>query len=499
MKKIQLNIAIISLMFFLSLNMESQSSFEVLISTNWNEMIADAEEDDSGNFYLVGRKNEPDSNENCGYIIKVNSTGEIIHENIYCISDTSFTFEKIIRINNSIIVIASKGSSETNNRNLCKLIFDMNLNIIKISEQSPLSGYSNISCQSLIYQDSHFILLCTAFPENDSQYPDIGFIELDENLDSIKCVVDHREYIQIGVDFLKNNDGSGYKVFGHGNYPGTFTSYDELIRFDSSFNFVSVDSIPWKIRNQISACRFDDSTYLLTGNKSVFNPTRDDVGIIKLNNSDQLLSTNHFGKVADTINHPAINNNVDFFNRNSIYLGGTSNFIPTHYPWQPEDSWIMLNYLDSNLNLNWQKFYGGDAFYLLWGLKATKDGGCLMYARRYDENTQFEEYDIYILKVDSNGLLTSTGDFPSIPVQQLAIFPNPSRDIISIRYPDIFGNDNKEIIIFNSLGNEVKHISATHNLTETRSDTSDLPVGLYFAVLKVGGQKVATGKFLIVR
>jgi hypothetical protein len=119
-----------------------------------------------------------------------------------------------------------------------------------------------------------------------------------------------------------------------------------------------------------------------------------------------------------------------------------------------------------------------------------------MYATRYDENTQDHEFDIYILKVDSSGLLTSTGEGPQIPVQQLAIVPNPAIDAVSIRYPDIFGYDEKEIEIFNSQGMPVIKVSATSDVTEKRIDIARLPTGLYFVVLKVEGKKMATGKLL---
>jgi hypothetical protein len=246
-----------------------------------------------------------------------------------------------------------------------------------------------------------------------------------------------------------------------------------------------------------SAKWLNDSVYLVTGYKPIYNdPIRIDLGIIKLNANDDFIAGNHFGKSGDTTSYVGASSNLDFISSDEIFFGGTSNIVPPGL-YQTEDSWIILNNLNSNLNLNWQRFYGGDAAYFLWALKATLDGGCLLMATRYDADIQDHELDIFILKVDSNGLLTSTGDNPSIPVQQLAIFPNPARDVITIRYPDIFGYDDKEIIIFNSLGNKIVHISATKNLTETPVNVSTLPAGLYYTVLRVEGEKVAIGKFII--
>jgi hypothetical protein len=151
-------------------------------------------------------------------------------------------------------------------------------------------------------------------------------------------------------------------------------------------------------------------------------------------------------------------------------------------------------------NLNWQKFYGdGIVGYFLWGLLATNDGGCLMMATRYDQSVQDGELDVFILKVDSNGLLTTVGDGPVIPVQQLAIFPNPANDRITIRYPDIFGDTDLGIIIYNSLGKEVRYAMECKTATETNINVSGLPSGLYFAVLTAGSKSLASSKFVIAR
>jgi hypothetical protein len=483
--------------FIITSNLFSQGSFELIISTNWDESLVGSAKDDYGNYYLVGFKKETIYSQECGYMVKINDLGEIVNEMTLCSPDSSCFLGPIICKNDSLFITGSKESTETGYHNtILKIICDLDLNIIKNESQNILPGYNNLGKTAFRYDKDRFTLLGVATPHENPQDLDIFLFEMDDNLDSINCKVDPRVGIQLGFDFLVNNDPPGYKIFGNGTYPGTYTSYNEIIYFDSSLNFVSIDSIPWKLYLQLSARIFDDSSYLLSGNKSLNNSTIADAGIIKLSNSDQLLAFNHFGKPPDAVNVPGVQQSIDFTTKNNIFFGGTSNFDPQTYPFNEENSWIMLNNLDSNLNLRWQQFYGGDAFYHLLGLLATLDGGCLMQAMRYDENTQFGERDIYILKVDSSGLLTSTGEGPHIPVQQLAIVPNPAIDAVSIRYPDIFGYDEKEIEIFNSQGMPVIKVSATSDVTEKRIDIARLPTGLYFVVLKVEGKKVATGKLL---
>jgi len=78
--------------------------------------------------------------------------------------------------------------------------------------------------------------------------------------------------------------------------------------------------------------------------------------------------------------------------------------------------------------LKWQKYYGGDACYLLMSILATQDGGCVMAGSRYDYQTQNMERDVYILKVDEDGLITWAYNIPEVTKETL-IYPNPGNDL----------------------------------------------------------------------
>jgi hypothetical protein len=469
-----------------------------LISTPLYEKILDAVEDSDGNYYFVGYKAELYSLENCGYLLKTNNSGDIIYENLLCCPDSMLSFNHAIIKYDSLIIFGIKGSVSIGyDELLTTMIFDQNLNSVYSSSKKILpETYYLGGINPKINHLGHYILMGMGVTRKSLEF-DIFFYEMSGTFDSIDCKIDIRDYNQVGMDFIENSEQNGYKVFGHGVYPTTTVSYDELVEFDSAFNFISVDTIAWKIKSQHTALYLDDSTYILTGHKSVSSPERTDIGIVKLNKYDELLVAQHFGKGGDTISYAGVNNNVDFVTKDNIYYGGTSNFIVYQWPWQTDNSWLILVNLDSNLNLNWQRFYGGDAFYHLWGLLATQDGGCMMYAVRYDENTQFEEYDVYILKVDSNGLLTSTGEGPHIPINELIIYPNPARDQITVRYPGIFDHREREIIIYNSLGNAMRRIYRHPGQVEEPVDICNLPPGLYIAVLTSDGKRIATGKFVV--
>ncbi len=483
----------------ITVKLVSQGNYELIYgNSQWHEIVSDAEESHSNIIFFSGFKCIPNSDIYSGFIIKLNEIGEITGGYLFSHPDTSFYPIHIKEFNDSIFVFGQMETKLNNDEKklIWLVIFDTSMNIINQKTYSLTPGIISFGLQSVKFYDGNFSLLINATPQEEPQYTDICFFVINKNLDSMACRIDTRAGNQLAYDFIKCSSGNCYKTFGRGDYPGAYPFYSELVRFDSNFNYLSVDSIPWKLTDQFSAIQCNDSGYFLTGKKPVTNPAKFNVGLINLSNSDEMIWNDQFGKSGDTSNYPGVSNNVSFISANNIYLGGTSNLIATQYPWQQEESWIMLNQFDSNLNLKFQNFYGGDAFYHLRGIQATNDGGCIMYATRYDKNTQFEEYDAYILKVDSAGLLTSAGGDFQIPVKQVAIVPNPAQEIVSVRYPDIFGYKEKEIEIYNSQGMPVLKVYATQDLSEAKIDVYGLPVGLYFVVLKVEGKKVATGKML---
>jgi hypothetical protein len=485
---------------FLTLNVISQSSFSYLVSTPDHEKIFNGAEDELGNYYMIGSKVRLEPLSQSAWLLVLDYEGQLVYEHKFYVEDTSSYFGYVFYKNDSIIIFGAKGSSADDMvNNLWMLVLNTDFNILKSKTFKLDNTIGDI--EPIINTKGNYVICGdVVLPDPVNPTTDIFLYEISPLGDSVNYKVLPLTGREMEFDLIEKSDG-GYKVFAYGNFPGAPNTSGTIVEFDSSFNYLSGDSIPYGLMFQHSACWLNDSIYLVTGYKPIYNPfhEREDAGIAKLSAENDFIAGNHFGKTGDTITYVGATTNLDFLVPESIFFGGSSDVHPQNGVWQA-DSWLILNNLDPDLNLNWQKFYGGDgAGYFLWGLLATHDGGCLMMSTRYDETIQVNELDVFILKVDSNGLLTTVGDGPVIPVQQLAIFPNPARDFISIRYPDIFGNDEKEIIIFNSLGNEVKHISATENLTETHVNISGLPTGLYFTVLKVEGEKVATGKFLVVR
>lgn len=81
----------------------------------------------------------------------------------------------------------------------------------------------------------------------------------------------------------------------------------------------------------------------------------------------------------------------------------------------------------------------------------------------------------------------------------LAMFPNPASNIITISFPGSFNKHNGDILIINTLGVKVNQVPVLQNEKESTVDISCLPGGFYFVKVRVEGDLVGTAKFFIVR
>jgi hypothetical protein len=114
-------------------------------------------------------------------------------------------------------------------------------------------------------------------------------------------------------------------------------------------------------------------------------------------------------------------------------VGGTSNFDYYNPFYSSLDSWYHLVKINPDITPIWEYWYGGDAYYHLYSIAATNDGGCIMVGNRYDDDTQYQERDIYILKVNEEGLLVNISENPGVVLHEALVFPNPGNNYLKVR------------------------------------------------------------------
>jgi hypothetical protein len=101
--------------------------------------------------------------------------------------------------------------------------------------------------------------------------------------------------------------------------------------------------------------------------------------------------------------------------------------------------------------------------------------------------------------LDCDILVLIDDQFVPLNEVKLRIYPNPATNNVTISYPDLTHKEQREIIILNSLGVEVKHIRLMRGDEETRTDISSLPSGIYFVTLMEKGSRIATSKMMVSR
>lgn len=114
----------------------------------------------------------------------------------------------------------------------------------------------------------------------------------------------------------------------------------------------------------------------------------------------------------------------------NVLLASTSEaaFLPS----EGVNSSIRLVKTNPDLDVIWDYSYGGDANYVTRFLEITDDGGYLLGAWKYvPGNPEGSGIDALVLKIGSDGLLTSVDESP-IEVLAIGVGPNPVVDFFTI-------------------------------------------------------------------
>jgi len=140
-------------------------------------------------------------------------------------------------------------------------------------------------------------------------------------------------------------------------------------------------------------------------------------------------------RISDTVDHQAAWRGIDFKHPDTIFAGGTRN-LSIHNPYfASQPSWFVVFQTDSLLNMRWERFYGGDAYYVMTNLLATRDGGCLIGGSRFDYlNSTEPKRDVVLFKLNKSGLITSLPEVGTgFQMREALVYPNPGGNEMHIR------------------------------------------------------------------
>ena len=128
------------------------------------------------------------------------------------------------------------------------------------------------------------------------------------------------------------------------------------------------------------------------------------------------------------------------------------------------------------LILLWERFYGGDAYYVMTNLIASRDGGCVVGGTRFDyQNTTVNKRDIILLKLNSEGLLTGINNPTTIQLREAIVYPNPGSSQLKVRLA--VQHPQALFQLFDQGGRLVMQQQLT--TTESELETNHLATGIY--------------------
>lgn len=451
-----------------------------------DDIILDASELQNGDFILLSSKTLIENGSIISQnivLIKVNDKGQVTARKTINFEGYRSIANNILKIESNSFLLSGAVFIDTSSL-LLFIKIDSSLNVID-NKAISISGYHpNVSNIKMV-NDGNMIIYGNV-SKTSSGWPNFPFLyKISENLDSIKLKT--LEYHSYGsVDLLEKNDASGYYLFMVGGV--TFVGNGQIFDLDTSFNIIGVDSIPKGVFNGCNSRWLPGNKFLLTGFQYPGPGVNYNIGALVLDTSYFVVHDNHFGK-NDTSAIPGLHKNLDFISINNMFVGG----IYSYGEWADFgaiNSWFFLNQLDTTLNLGWQKYYGGDKNYAMWGLIATEDSGCMMFGATYNWEMHDYQRDIFAIKVDKHGLLLGMDN--SIPerLSDIVLFPNPGTSLL---YVTVFLK-HVSISMCDFLGRCV--FSGDLQPGINKYQTSDLSTGVYFLNIKQYGKTIYTGKWI---
>jgi hypothetical protein len=403
------------------------TTFEYLLPTQMSEIVFDILEADDNFIYIVGTQTRPHNGlyKSKGMVVKLNFLGQFIDSALYFIPEKRYLITDILLDGTNRYLLAGMSTDSIPDNSFSYANVSIELKIINsyldIIESNCYPFPSNYKSSNIVaYRGSSDNILVggTIKPEYT---PRMYFLVFNSNLDSLKSKIYLDKFRT--CYYIRQLNDTTYWICD-----GEKSSYYLI---DENLNITDYDYARphW---NYTPGIKWDTETSFYLAGQWNGGPD-DDIGLYK--QFDPIDSTgnifNSWG-TTDTMDIPALlNSSLDFKNKDSIFIGGTTNF---SFYFAQAPSWYFILQTDSNLNVRWERFYGGDARYTMSCIKASNDGGCIVAGNRYDFlNDTIEQLDIHILKLNSEGLLVNTPEHPGIEMHEAIVFPNPGTNQIRLR------------------------------------------------------------------
>lgn len=474
-------------LFLFTLFSFAQNSFFTTINTPDDQYVEDIFMHNT-DYYLVGCRTINDIS--IGFVYRINENGDVLDSLFLFQENKNITATKgYVLTNNNIRIFGTKEKSNLSGfYDIFLVDVDYQLNVInELCYDRNIGKYWN-HINVAINQNNDLVLASSVDgnpPQTGLQYIDKMLIVFSQEGDLIFDSIYNQSSFEMTMDFIKYPNSSNYllyciKSFEEGN------TLNQINILDSSLNLIQNYYIE-DYSSQASICSMNDEGFIVCnkGTPENTNTWHTSVSIYDtlFNKQNQI-----FYGSEDSASYPAFKNSISFSEEN-IFIGSTFNIQESSFP--IHNSYIRIESMNYELGLNFQKFYGGDAYYLLIDTEPVIDGGVILTGVKYSNGVSGPyERDIFILKVDENGLVTSISEEQNFNVKNAIITPNPGKDYLQLHT----GVSNAKLQLHNINGHLAMEKKVNKNTTTI--NTRSLKSGTYIWSLMKEGQIIENGKWI---
>ncbi|MBK8244621.1 MAG: T9SS type A sorting domain-containing protein [Saprospiraceae bacterium] len=474
----------IFLFSFIQNSFTQNTSWEFINHSNRCDLLYDIVLDSDGNYNALVESYDDlhfyDSSEYAQIkIMKIDPYGKKITEKILISSQYNYYAKNIFRVKDNYFITSFHYSKPVfYNMDFILLKCDLNFNIVdSFSLNYPEFAIPNSYSQ--LINDTLIVML--TLDHQDKKTSATEYVMINSNGDLIKTTRQRERTQGIGPHTISSSlDNSKYMAFG-----------DNLYILDRNLNVLSIDSFIsdppryYISTNSTTLLKWSEKKYLMASISWEFTA---DLHLWFIDKNFKAIKS-VLDRNDTTDDFCAWNGSIAYFNRNSIYTAGTSG--TSLFPF--DSSAIFITKLDSNLNVKWKKVFALDNYYSLFKILPTADDGCLV-GGWFSTITPhvYPKYEAYLLKVDADGNVTSTGDEKHINWEAM-IYPNPSPGSFKFDVIDDSGSDYRVDII----DLQGKTVFSSQNQSNHNSiNLNFLPSGMYTYSLYREKVLISSGKWI---
>jgi len=454
------------------------------------------------NFLVSIMETEPERTKKNGGIIKIDSDTQIIDWKFFNGQDGG-SIDYIIKYNTTqnLYIIGGTKDSIASGHLYTNLFYEIiNEDLQSIKTQPLLLSEDTIQeiHQMNLVSDSILYILVNRWPYMHGSYFDFFIIKINLNTND-QIIYKPTIKSSVSYDMIYWPKQEKISIFYAGNGADKQASLAKTMELDKDLNYMGYDSLVYGMTYYTDAQIINDSTYMLSSNGySHYQPFSSchSMCFYEMDyNNDSIKGCQYYPE------HPEDSIIYSFLyeslakNDESFVVGSVVNIEPFQYPYQQtEATYIQLSFFDYDINMQKQLYYGnGVDVYWPMSIQPTMDGGFVICgAWRKPEITNPPNQDLFLLKVNSEGLITGIEEPEGICASEALVYPNPGGEQFQVK---LAAQHQNALLEMYSLNGKML-LSEQLNQAQTTINAQALPQGCYTYRITANGLKIASGKWV---